>query len=159
MCGEKAVSLAKSIRLALPVSLLVLDRVLKYFARIKLEKNYLERGESTPLFSFSFLCNEGVAFGFRLNKVLIIFLSILIIFGVLYLMWLRKPDGNERTAWVLIITGALSNLVDRLFWGCVVDYVKIYYWPLFNVADAMLVIAVVYLIFFSFKKSQASEVC
>lgn len=161
MCGKKTVGPIQPVPayLALLVFLLGLDQVLKYFARTRLDKIYLEKGDENPLFSFMFLCNEGVAFGLNFNKTLIIFLSALIIFSVLCLMWLGNFSAKEKMAWGVVVVGSLSNLLDRITLGCVIDYIKIYYWPVFNIADAMLVVAFIYLVIFGFKKSQVQEVC
>ncbi len=47
----------------------------------------------------------------------------------------------------LIFAGGFSNLLDRLIWGCVVDFIDLKIWPAFNLADAAITIGVVVLIF------------
>jgi signal peptidase II len=50
----------------------------------------------------------------------------------------------------MILGGALSNGVDRLVQGSVVDFIDFHFWPVFNVADSCIVIAIVLLLVFSF---------
>jgi len=57
------------------------------------------------------------------------------------------------TAVVGILGGALSNGVDRLVQGSVVDFIKVGWWPVFNVADSCIVVAIVLLLLFSFRPS------
>lgn len=75
--------------------------------------------------------------------------------GVL-IVWLRRlPRGHwqEALPFALIIGGALGNLIDRLRFGYVVDFVHWYWrdfhWPVFNVADAAISVGAVSLIVFS----------
>jgi signal peptidase II len=69
----------------------------------------------------------------------------------------RTPRSDWRTAlpFALVIAGALGNLVDRLRFGYVVDFVDWYYgsyhWPAFNVADSAIVVGAVLLVLFSFR--------
>ncbi len=69
----------------------------------------------------------------------------------------RTPRSDWRTAlpFALVIAGALGNLVDRVRYGYVVDFVDwyagSYHWPAFNVADSAIVVGAVLLVLFSFK--------
>ena len=49
----------------------------------------------------------------------------------------------------LIVGGALGNLIDRIFRGPVVDYIEIWFWPVFNVADLAIVAGVIMMIIFT----------
>jgi signal peptidase II len=53
----------------------------------------------------------------------------------------------------MILGGALSNGVDRLVQGSVVDFIDVHFWPVFNVADSCIVVAIVLLLVFSFVPS------
>jgi len=57
------------------------------------------------------------------------------------LLRLRKP-GLEAAAYAFILAGALGNVCDRLFRGYVVDFMHLAHWPIFNVADAWIVVGV-----------------
>jgi signal peptidase II len=53
--------------------------------------------------------------------------------------------------WGLIAVGALGNVVDRLLYGAVIDYVKIFWWPVFNLSDSMIVVGVGMLFWHTYK--------
>lgn len=76
--------------------------------------------------------------------------------------WWQERKNSALTSWllVLILAGAAGNIWDRAQLGYVVDFIdwyvrvggQAYHWPAFNVADACIFIAVVLLIFTSFKQ-------
>jgi signal peptidase II len=90
--------------------------------------------------------NPGAAFSFLSDasgwqRWFFIVLAVIVI-GVL-LVWLRRLSATETgtsLALALILGGAAGNLIDRLVYGYVIDFIDIYYgswhWPAFNVADA-----------------------
>lgn len=124
--------------------ILVLDQVTKYLIRTNF---YL--GESisiAPFFSLSYVTNTGVAFSFfnsvkGANTFFIVFCICVI---ALFLFWYKKYKLYSSVwlyiAWILIISGALGNLTDRILHGYVIDfldfYIGAYHWPAFNVADS-----------------------
>lgn len=105
--------------------------------------------------------NSGAAFSFLSDasgwqRWFFIVLAMVVI-GVL-LAWLRQlPDGEGRTrlALVLILGGAAGNLIDRLVYGHVIDFIDVYYqswhWPAFNVADAAISVGAVLLLLDAFR--------
>jgi signal peptidase II len=101
--------------------------------------------------------NTGAAFSvlpqlhwFYLAVALIVSLYILV-FGYKYgTTWYRQVLIG------MILGGALSNGVDRLVQGYVVDFIDFHFWPVFNVADSCIVIAIVVLLVLSFLPSQRS---
>ena len=90
--------------------------------------------------------NSGAAFSFLADESgwqrwFFIVLAMVVI-GVL-VVWLRRLPAEEvrtRLALSLILGGAAGNVVDRLVYGYVIDFIDIYYaswhWPAFNIADA-----------------------
>lgn len=82
---------------------------------------------------------------------------------VLAVMLARTPRSDWRTAlpFALVIAGALGNLVDRVRFGYVVDFVDwyagSYHWPAFNVADSAIVVGAVLLVLFSFKAPDPAQ--
>ena len=77
----------------------------------------------------------------------------------LYILFFGYRYGTTWYRQVLIgmiLGGALSNGVDRLVQGYVVDFIDFHFWPVFNVADSCIVIAIVVLLVLSFLPSQRS---
>ncbi|WP_374473661.1 signal peptidase II [Arenimonas sp.] len=77
-------------------------------------------------------------------------------------VWLaRTPRNDWRTAlpFALVVAGAVGNVIDRIRFGYVVDFVDWYvgkhHWPAFNVADSAIVAGAVLLVLFSFKAPPA----
>ena len=72
--------------------------------------------------------------------------------------WLRRLDQDrhwEAAAWALVLGGALGNLIDRILYGYVIDFLDVYYgewhWPAFNVADSAITVGVGMLLLDSFR--------
>jgi signal peptidase II len=99
--------------------IIVLDQALKY----------LTITNKNP-FTDSFICNSGISFGLSLNLVLFWFFWFLALFVLSFLV---KKFKNFFL--LLALAGALSNLIDRLLLGCVIDYISILNFPVFNLAD------------------------
>ncbi len=104
----------------------------------------------TPFFNLVLVWNRGVSFGI-LNQasawVPWVLSAVALAICVGLFIWLRRVDGKLlATALGLVIGGALGNLVDRLRFGAVVDFLDVhaagYHWPAFNVADAAITVGV-----------------
>ncbi len=86
--------------------------------------------------------NTGVGFSFLSNneKIVEIVTSTLIIFLIAFsIFWKGKKDWFFNLSMGLIIGGALSNVINRIFTGNVTDFIQVPYWPIFNVADSCVV--------------------
>ena len=99
------------------------------------------------LFKLEYLENRGAAFGIMQNKVIFLALvTFLIITGMTYYIIKYKPKSKFlRISIAMIISGALGNLYDRLFYKYVVDFIlvhykDVYYFPTFNIADSLVVV-------------------
>lgn len=135
------------------------DFLTKLWALSKLQ--YMQSVEVVPGFwNWTLVHNTGAAFSFLADaggwqKW---FFSILaIIISAVCVVMLKKTERNAwRTALplALIVGGALGNVIDRLRFGYVIDFVHWYWndfhWPVFNLADSAISIAAVLLIAFSF---------
>jgi signal peptidase II len=133
---------------------LILDQVSKWFA-----DSLLGPHEAVPLLPFLDLrkaYNPGAAFSFLSDasgwqRWFFSGLAVLII-GVL-VVWLRRlspGQGRVALALALILGGAAGNLVDRVLYGHVIDFIDLYYgtwhWPTFNIADSAITLGAVLLI-------------
>jgi signal peptidase II len=142
--------------LFLAAALIVVDQLTKYWA-----SQSFSAGGSLPLglgFSFTYIQNTGAAFGaFRGLSVQLGSLSIdgTLLLGILsalvtagLLVYLvrggRKMPGLLRLALSLVLAGAAGNMIDRLLHGFVIDFIHFrqgsFDFPVFNVADACVVI-------------------
>jgi len=125
---------------------LLLDRLSKLWAL-----NALKEKDGVVLikdiFKLEYLENRGAAFGILQNKlVLLALVTLLVIAGMIYYIIKYKPKSKFiRISFALIISGALGNLYDRLFYKYVVDFIlvhykDVYYFPTFNIADSLVVV-------------------
>lgn len=109
--------------------------------------------------SITFVKNKGVAFsildGFM--PLIIIITTIIIIFILKYISTIKR-NNLENISYGLILGGALGNLIDRIFYGYVIDFIDIkiinYNYPIFNLADTLIVIGVVLILINNLKKGE-----
>ncbi|MBW7995431.1 MAG: signal peptidase II [Candidatus Glassbacteria bacterium] len=100
-----------------------------------------------------FIYNEGIVFGlnpsFFSGTVLAVFSVAVALLMTGYLLFARLDDIPTLAALCLVIGGACGNLVDRIAWGRVVDFIEIgigdLTWPVFNVADISVTVGAVLL--------------
>lgn len=137
---------------------LFLDRITKIWALntlIKVPEIVLIEN----LFSFSYLENRGAAFGIFQNKVIFLALvTFIIMVMIVYYLIRYKPQSKLlRISLALILSGAIGNLIDRIGYKYVVDFIMIhykdiYYFPTFNVADMLVVIGTAFLAIYLMKE-------
>lgn len=86
-----------------------------------------------------FVCNENIAWGIKINSQLFWLISL---FFVSCLIFFLTQKRKELIAFflVLFLGGAISNMIDRFFWGCVFDFINLPFWPVFNLADLFITI-------------------
>ncbi|HEY7906337.1 MAG TPA: signal peptidase II [Wenzhouxiangella sp.] len=137
--------------LSLALGLVVLDLWTKQLASTELD---LYRAQPiTSWLNLTLAHNSGAAFSFLadaggwqrwfLSGAAVVIMAIL-------LVWLKRLPQKARllpAAIALVLSGALGNLIDRVRWGYVVDFIDVhvagYHWPAFNVADSAIVVGVV----------------
>lgn len=101
-------------------------------------------------FKLQYTQNTGIAFGIPLNKALLIIGSVILIAAVIIIAKKELNLAKEisRVSVSLILAGAFGNLIDRVFRGYVIDFISIWKWPNFNLADAFIVVGILLLIIF-----------
>jgi len=135
----------------------------------QLSKHYLERwllpGQSIPLienlFQLTLIHNPGGVFGLFpcLPPFFFIIVSLLMIIFLIFLFWKKLPGEGRggRLSLGLIIGGGLGNLIDRLRFGHVIDFLDIglwgYRWPVFNFADLGITVGIIVLGYKMLKKT------
>ncbi len=144
--------MAKWLRLAALIvaldqlSKLVVDHTLRYGQRIEL----------LPFFDLTLVYNRGAAFSFLAQGTgwQRWFLISIALVAIVFIIWLMRTQTQQSKrlmlALTLVLAGAIGNLIDRLAYGHVVDFLLLYwhpwYYPAFNVADAAISVGAILLI-------------
>jgi len=134
--------------------IVILDQLTKFLIR----KNF-QLNESIPIikniFHLTYVTNTGSAFGLfkNLNWFFVLF-SVVVIIAIFY--YLRK-NINDKEKYLqfavgLLLGGTTGNLIDRIFFGHVIDFIDFRIWPVFNIADSAVTISVILLIILLWKK-------
>ena len=186
---DKILSMSRvySIILSLAALVLALDQWTKQSALTALSRE----GDSVPVFGwfhFTLVHNHAAAFGvfhgipesLRVGFLMILPLAVL---SLLWWFFVRKMSPSETLAPVtmgLVVGGAIGNLIDRIRFGFVIDFIDWFYpskgsclplffpgptnelggschWPVFNVADSAISIAMVLLVITSFLDSKNAK--
>ena len=123
------------------LGILLIDQLVKYYVELTMLP-----GETIPVaapfFHITFVLNPGAAFGiFRDQQWL--FLATAIVFSAAYIVFyrrLRRSGSLIHYGSVALAAGAVSNLIDRIRLGNVVDFFDFRIWPVFNIADIAIVL-------------------
>jgi signal peptidase II len=153
--------------LALSVVLIALDQATKWLAVERLD--FQQPVAFLPGFwNWTLTHNTGAAFSFLADAggwQHAMFVGLAFVISIALAIGLKRtPRGDWRAAlpFALIIAGALGNVIDRLRFGYVVDFVQWYWrdfhWPVFNLADSCIVVGAVLLVGFSLRHPHGSRV-
>ena len=114
------------------------------------------------LFSLTYIRNTGAAFGIFAGSAAAFRLPFLIVFSLVaigfVIVMLRRLPARETgliTALAFILGGAIGNLIDRVAYGEVIDFLDFYWagyhWPAFNVADSFITVGVAITVYYLIK--------
>ncbi|MBU3545280.1 lipoprotein signal peptidase [Polynucleobacter sp. MWH-Mekk-B1] len=157
---NKAQNLPLLRSLAIATLVLLLDQLSKWSALSNLKLGIPE--EVLPFMNWLLLFNPGAAFSFLAQSSgwQRWFFTILGLAASLYILWLlRKNQSDKMLSWALslILGGALGNVLDRIMYGAVVDFIDLHYgnwhWPAFNIADSAICIGATLIVFSELRKS------
>ena len=136
--------------------LFVVDRLIKHFLIKTLSQGFF----IGPNISIDPFINKGIAFSIYLPFYFIVIITVVIL--VYLVFWLTKLIASQELArpfWLmLLLVGGVSNFLDRLVYEGVVDYLSIWIFPVFNLADVYISLAVIAILFLSFKKSKIPQI-
>lgn len=101
-------------------------------------------GQAWRIFRFTHTTNSGAAFGIFPNQGSFFMLVAVVVVIAILIYHRNLPAGNwlMRLSLGLQLGGAVGNLIDRVRYGYVIDFIDIGFWPIFNLADASIVIGV-----------------
>ncbi len=140
--------------LRLSALVIVLDQFSKHLINSSMQLR--ESIEILPFFNLTLLHNTGAAFSFLANAggwQRWFFTLIALAVSAVIVVWLKRlpaADKWQAAALSLILGGALGNVIDRVRFGYVVDFLDVYYqpwhWPTFNIADSAITVGVAILV-------------
>lgn len=144
---------------ALVFVVLLVDQTTKIWAN-----NAIELYEKIPVidgvFNLTLAYNKGAAFSFLANQTgwqRWFFTGLALVVSLVLLVWLFRLKPQEKWLGVclaLILGGAVGNLIDRVLYGHVIDFLDFFYknnhWPAFNVADMAICVGGVSMVLVSF---------
>lgn len=89
------------------------------------------------------ICNRGIAFG--LGNVGV-FVPVFVL-SIIFLIMVKEKSFYKKVGLGLVLSGGVSNLIDRIFYGCVRDFIAIGKFPAFNLADSAITVGALILFF------------
>ena len=146
--------------LAIATVVLLLDQLSKWSALSNLKLGIPE--EVLPFMNWLLLFNPGAAFSFLAQSSgwQRWFFTILGLAASLYILWLLRKNQSDKIlsfALSFILGGALGNVLDRVMYGAVVDFIDLHYgnwhWPAFNIADSAICIGAALIVLGDLRKS------
>lgn len=145
----------RSIGLAIAAAVFVADQLAKWAILVPLDLQARGQIELLPIFNFTWVPNYGVSMGFltadsHVARWALVALTGMIALGVLVWMW-REVNRADVAALGLVLGGAAGNILDRIRFGYVVDFLDLHFgdfrpFLVFNVADAAITIGVLILL-------------
>ncbi len=134
--------------IALAVTIFIVDRITKLLALTQCMQSACT---VNSFLSFEVVFNRGISWGMFHSSSDIIFYAVSTVIALMTAMlcgyaYHNYKQGNLIVAEVCIIAGSCCNLIDRVVYGGVVDFIVLSYgqlsWPVFNIADAVIVFGI-----------------
>jgi signal peptidase II len=130
--------------LLIVLSIIAIDQITKYFVI-----SYLTPFDSIEIFPFLHLVivrNTGAAFGMFRNFGSTFFVGISVL-AVIFILYLLIKSSYDFIGLSLVLGGAIGNLIDRILYGKVVDFIDFsignFHWYTFNIADSSLTVGII----------------
>ncbi len=152
MSGDIRVMRSAHLAYLIALCTFIFDRVTKY-----LVVSFLDSPIDLGLFHIVHVTNTGITWGLLKGySVIPIAVSLFVICYILYILKV-SPKQPSVMIWVfgLVLGGAVGNLIDRVVYGAVIDFIDLGWWPVFNLADSAIVIAMVLLVYINFFPSSS----
>lgn len=139
----------------IPIFLILLDQISKYWAEHFLATSRIHLiGDFLML---SFVKNTGIAFSMPIEGIVLKVLTVALIIGIgVYFHRYEKHKNLPlvRFGYTLILSGAISNGLERVFVGSVTDFIAVKYFAIFNFADIFITIGafLLFIIYFKYER-------
>ena len=117
----------------------------------RLTKNYIishiKLGESIKLLNIlnlTYAQNKGAAFGILQGKLFFFITVSIFVIGLIIIFYEALVKSKISLVSIsLILGGTIGNILDRIFYGFVIDFIDFKIWPIFNIADSALTIGII----------------
>lgn len=141
--------------LILILAIIIVDQITKIWALnfiteiIEKTNGIHTHVKKTSFFNIVLVYNNGISFGIFNNmpfmkNILFVVISLITLF-LIYMLWISK-NKTDTIAFASIIGGAVGNLIDRINYGAVIDFLDFHigdlHWPAFNIADSAVCVGV-----------------
>ena len=153
------------LRYAISIFVVVFDQITKVIADRSIE--LYQQIEVLPVLNWTLHYNAGAAFSFLSTaggwqRYLLTGISAVV--SVVLLIWLARLLKSERVmiwALALILGGAVGNLIDRVIYGYVIDFIQFHwnesYFPSFNIADSAITVGTILLLWATFTEGREEK--
>jgi len=135
---------------------LAIDQLTKFFV----ENNLYGKSVDVigNIFSLTYLQNKGAAWGiFSSNEWILKIFTPLLIIAVIIFVYKISKTRLEFIFGGLIVGGAISNFLDRIIRGYVVDFLDFKFWPIFNIADICIVVGCLSIVILAWIKERNNK--
>lgn len=142
-------------------SIVIADQITKFWIHKNLA--FMTYLDIFPFFKIVHFQNKGAAFSFLHDaagwqRYFLITVSMIAIVIIPFFIKKNKKEPLALWSFTFILAGAIGNLIDRIYYGYVIDFLYLhvndFYWPAFNIADSFITIGAFLLIFDMVKKSR-----
>lgn len=133
------------------ICLIIIDQV----SKVVVKRNY-ENPVENGVVGIRLVENTGMAFGLNSGNTKNIVLTVFVLLIILNFVKNQKDRMDQKTAVAisLVLSGGISNLIDRVVRGGIVDFLEIKNFAIFNIADCYIVVGWILLIIFLIKFSK-----
>lgn len=150
----------KKKHIIIPLILIIMDQLTKYlivrsfnlYDKLVIINNFL---------NFEYVQNTGISFGFFSGGRLIIIVASIFVIGFMIYELIKGNNNIHNFSCTLILSGAVGNLIDRIFRGYVVDFISFIIFnhkmAIFNIADTFVVSGVILYIILMFVEGKKNE--
>jgi len=155
----------KIIYFAIAIVTIIVDQITKWIASSNLAMH--DPVPVMPSFNFTLMHNYGAAFSFLSDAggwQRWFFTIVAAVISVVLIVWIARLKTHEKWLGIglsLVLGGAIGNLIDRVNYGYVVDFIQWYYdrfyWPAFNIADSAIFIGTAILLLSTFFTKDEQE--
>jgi len=141
--------------------IVIADQITKFWIHKNLA--FMTYLDIFPFFKIVHFQNKGAAFSFLHDaagwqRYFLITVSMIAIVVIPFFIKKNKKEPLALWSFTFILAGAIGNLIDRIYYGYVIDFIYLhvndFYWPAFNIADSFITIGAFLLIFDMVKKSR-----